>query len=407
MILLTRKLVHNRNVMIKLADRMSKLAPEGAFKVLAEAQKLERQGRPIIHFEIGQPDFETPKNIAQAAIKAIRSGKTKYTPSLGIISLRQAIAEWTSKEKTSKTDMSQVAVTPSCKSALFIALASTISVGDEVFYPDPGFPTYKILVEFFGGKAIPIPLIEEKAFSFDMDIFKKKISSKTKVIILNYPGNPTSTIIPKKDLATIADLALRFKCWVITDEIYSRILYTNEPYSSIYSLPKMPKQTIIVDGFSKTYSMTGWRLGWLVAPQKIMQKVEYLLTHSFACTSTFTQEAGLEAILGSQRSVKTIIQEFKKRRDFVIKTLNSIPGITASMPHGAFYAFPNIKSLGKTSEEIASLILKKANVALLAGTAFGQFGEGYLRISYATNMQNLKVGLERIKTVLNDPSITL
>lgn len=385
---------------MKLAPRMSKLAPEGAFKVLAQAQDLERKGKSIIHFEIGQPDFETPQNIKKAAIKAIHSGKTKYTPSLGILPLRQAIADMTTKQKGVAVNISQVAVTPSCKTALFVALASIVSPGDEVLYPDPGFPTYKILIEFFGGKAVPIPLIEKQAFSFDMNFFKKKISNKTKVIILNYPGNPTGTIIPKKDLETIATLALRFKSWIITDEIYSRIFYTQEPYFSIYSLPKIRKQTIIVDGFSKIYSMTGWRLGWLVAPQAIMNKIEHLITHSFACTATFTQEAGLEAILGSQKPVKEMVQKFKKRRDFVIETLNAIPGITALLPHGAFYAFLNVKSFEKTSEEIASFLLQKAGVALLAGTAFGKYGEGYLRISYATDIKNLKIGLERMKIAL-------
>ena len=382
---------------MKLASRMSKLEPEGAFKVLAEAVDLERQGKSIIHFEIGQPDFETPPNITEAAIKAIRSGKTKYTPSLGILPLRHAIADWTTKQKGIKVDVSQIAVTPSCKTALFTALASIVSPGDEVLYPDPAFPAYKILVEFFGGKAVSVPLTEKKQFSFDMNVFRRKISKKTKLIILNYPGNPTGTLIPKKDLEEIADLACRFKSWILTDEIYSRILYTQEPYHSIYSIPKIRKQTIIVDGFSKTYSMTGWRLGWLVAPKKIMKKIEYFLTHSFACTATFTQEAGLEAFLGPQKSVKEMVGEFKKRRDFVIETLNSMPGVTTLLPNGAFYAFPNIKSFGRTSQEIASFLLKEANVALLAGTAFGRFGEGYLRISYATDIQNLRLGLERIK----------
>lgn len=387
---------------MKLASRMSKLTPEGAFKVFAEAQELERTGKNIIHFEIGQPDFETPQHIAQAAINAIKSGKTKYTPSLGIFPLRQAIAEWTTKKREVKTDYSQVAITPSCKTALFIALASIVEKGDEVLYPDPGFPAYKVLIEFFGGKAIPIPLVEEREFSFDMGIFRKKISKKTRAIILNSPSNPTGTIIPKEDLKQIAALAIKNKCWVITDEIYNRILYTDEPYTSIYSLPNMSKQTIIVDGFSKTYSMTGWRLGWLVAPDEIMEKIGYLLTHSVACTATFTQEAGLAAILGSQRPVEKMVREFKRRRDFVIGNLNSIPNISAFSPHGAFYAFPNIKSYKKSSKEIASIILQKANVALLDGTSFGKYGEGYLRISYATDIDILKIGLERIRKALKN-----
>lgn len=385
---------------MKLASRMSKLSPEGAFKVLAKAQDLERQGKSVTHFEIGQPDFKTPRNISSAGIKAIREGKTKYTPSLGAFNLRKTIADWMQRERGVKTDFSEIAVTPSCKTALFVAIASTISAGDEVLYPDPGFPSYKVLIEFFGGRAIPVPLVENRSFSFNMEVFKKRCSKKTKAIILNYPGNPTGTIIPKKDLEIISDFAVRFKSWIITDEIYNRILYSSEPYISIYSLPKMKNQTIIVDGFSKTYSMTGWRLGWLVAPADKMRKIEYLLTHSFSCTAMFTQEAGVAAFTGPQNSVKNMVREFQKRRDFVIETLNAIPGVTAMLPHGAFYAFPNIKSFGRSSEELASYLLDKAGLALLAGTAFGKYGEGYLRISYATDMEKLKAGLKRMKKAL-------
>lgn len=385
---------------MKLSKKVYKLYPEGAFEVLAETQKLERQRKKIIHFEIGQPDFPTPKRISNIAVKAIQEGKTRYTPSLGIFSLRKIIADSVSKFTGISTSYKEVAVTPGCKTALFVAIASIVDKGDEVICPDPGFPAYKILIEFFGGKPIRMPLLEEKSFSFDMDIFRKKMSKKTKAIILNYPGNPTGTIIPKRDLEEIASLAKRYKCWVITDEIYNKILYTKEPYVSIYSLHAMKKQTIIVDGFSKTYSMTGWRLGYLVAPEEIMDRFDYFLTHLVACTATFTQEAGVEALSGKQNDVHKMVKEFKKRRDFIVEKLNQIRGVTCVLPQGAFYAFPNIKSYKKTSMEIANYLLNDSGVALLSGTYFGKYGEGYLRISYATDMETLASGLKKIKKSL-------
>lgn len=385
---------------MKISKRMYKLFPEGAFEVLAKSQELESQGKKIIHFEIGQPDFPTPKRISTAAIRAIHQGKTKYTPSLGILPLRKIIANSVFKSTGISTSYGEIAITPGCKTALFTAIASTVDIGDEVIYPDPGFPAYKVLIEFFGGKPVSIPLIENKGFSFDMDIFRKKISNKTKAIILNYPGNPTGTIIPQKDLEEITKLAKRYKCWVITDEIYNKIFYSKEPYNSIYSFPDMKKQTIIVDGFSKTYSMTGWRLGYLVAPNKIMDRLDYFLTHSVACTATFTQEAGIEALSGNQNDVKKMVREFKKRRDYVVNRLNEIKGVTCTTPHGAFYVFPNIKKFKKTSKDVADFLLKDAGIALLAGTYFGKYGEGYLRISYATDMGTLSKGLKKIKNSL-------
>lgn len=385
---------------MKLASRMTQLAPEGAFTVLAKSQELERKGKSIIHFEIGQPDFETPKHIAKAAITAIQQGKTKYTPSLGILPLRQAIAREISKRVKKEVSFENVAVTPSCKTALFCALAATIGKGDEVMYPEPGFPAYKILIEFFGGKAVPIPLLEEREFAFDMKVFKKKFSKKTKAIILSFPNNPTGTMLPLIDMKEIAEMVKGTDCWLISDEIYSQLIYTDEPFVSIYSLPSMHERTIIVDGFSKTYAMTGWRLGYLVAPKAIMQQIEYLITHSIACTASFTQEAGIAALTGSQAEVVKMVKEFRKRRDFVIAELNSMKGVTAILPHGAFYAFPNITSFNKSSKYIADYLLEKAGVALLDGTSFGKYGEGYLRISYATSMEKLQDGLSRMKIAL-------
>lgn len=379
---------------------MQKLAPEGAFKVLAEAEELERQGKKIIHFEIGQPDFETPRHITKAGINALKNGRTKYTPSLGIFPLREKIADWVTEYTKVDTSYQQVAVTPSCKTALFTSLAAVVEPGSEVIYPDPGFPAYKILIEFFGGKAIPVPLIEERKFSFDMKVLREKITKKTKIIIINSPSNPTGSIIPKQDLKEIAEIVKKKKIWILSDEIYSQIRYTNEEYTSIYSYEHMKNQTIIIDGFSKSYSMTGWRLGYLVAPKVVMERINLLLTHSVACTATFTQDAGLEALTGSKIPMEKMIKEFQRRRDYVIMSLNKIQRVTCLRPDGAFYAFPNIKSFNLPSKQVASYLLEHAGVALLDGTSFGEYGEGYLRISYATDMTNLEKGLKKIKIAL-------
>ena len=386
--------------MMKLASRLFQLGPEGAFTVLAAAGELERQGRSIIHFEIGQPDFNTFSNISDAAIAAIKEGTTRYTPSLGTVALREEIARFVSRERGVDISYKNVAVAPGCKPALFASLAAVVDIGDEVIYPDPSFPAYKILIDFFGGRPVPIPLLESRKFSFDMKEFRKKVSKKTRAIIINSPGNPTGTIIPKRDLEEIARYARKYDIWIISDEIYSRIMYSVSKYESIYSLPGMADRTFIIDGFSKTYAMTGWRLGYLVMPQNLEQHMDYLLNNAVSCTAAFTQEAGVAALIGSQKGVVKMVKEFKKRRDFVVKTLNKISGVTCTMPDGAFYAFPNITSFGKSSREIADYLLQEAGVALLPGTAFGEYGEGYLRISYATSMENLKEGLGRMKIAL-------
>jgi len=385
---------------MKLAKRMLELMPEGAFTVLSLAQELEKKGKSIIHFEIGQPDFPTPSHIVSAGIEALKMGKTKYTSSLGIYPLREALAKHITQRTGVKTLVNNIAVTPGCKVAIFCALASIIEPGDEVMYPDPGFPAYESLIRFFGGKAVATPLVEERKFSFDMVKFKENFSHKTKAIILNSPGNPTGTIIPLEDLREIEKLVNKTKTWIVSDEIYARILYDDNSYASIYSLPNMKERTIIVDGYSKTYSMTGWRLGYLVAPEFMIEKMDLLLVNAVSCTAEFIQEAGLAAIVGTQKVVDDMVYEFAKRRDFVISALNDISGVTCLKPQGAFYAFPNIKAYKKSSEELASYILKEAGVALLPGAAFGKYGEGYLRISYATDMKNLEEGLRRMKDSL-------
>lgn len=385
-----------------LASRMSLLAPEGAYAVLSQAQELERAGKTIIHLEIGQPDFPTPKHIVEAAVQALRTGKTKYTPSLGIAQLRKCIAFSLTSSHGEEVDYRQVAITPSGKTAIFAAMAAVVNPGDEVIYPDPGFPTYRTLIEFFGAKPVPIPLVEERHFSFDLREFRKRVSKKTKLVIINSPSNPTGGVIPRKDLEEIAHRIRDARAYVMSDEMYRRIIYTKEPYVSIYSLSNMRERTIIVDGFSKTYAMTGWRLGFMVAPTAVIAKIDYLLTHSVGCTASFTQEAGVAAIESSQKKVTLMVSEFRKRRDFVVKALNSIPGITCQNPDGAFYVFPNITSFHKSSKDIASYLLHHSGLALLDGTAFGRHGEGHLRLSYAADMETLAEGLDRIRIGLSE-----
>jgi len=381
------------------SKKMDTLKPEGAYAVLNKATKLELKGKKIIHFEIGQPDFPTPKNIVNEAIKSLRKGLTKYNPPLGLISLRKKIAEEINKTRKLNISHNQIAVTPSGKTAIFIAMSSILEKGDEVIYPDPSFPTYKTLIDYFSCKAKPIPLLEKNGFSFDMNVFKSKFSKKTKLIILNSPSNPTGGIIKKNDLLEIAEIIKNTNCWVITDEMYAKIIYDTD-YFSFYGIPGIQDRTILVDGFSKTYSMTGWRIGYLSAPEKLIEKIDYLLTHTVGCTATFTQYATLQALKGSQQSVKKMVKEFKKRRDYTVTNLNKITGVKCEIPEGAFYVFPNLKSFGKTSKWLADYLLENAGVATLDGTSFGKYGEGYLRISYATNINNIKQGITKIKNAL-------
>jgi aspartate/methionine/tyrosine aminotransferase len=387
---------------MKLATskRINALKPEGAYTILTKATKLEAQGKKIIHFEIGQPDFPTPRHITNAAIDALKKGFTKYNPPLGIMPLRKKIAQEVSQSRNIDISENQIAITPSGKTAIFTAMAALLEKGDEVIYPDPGFPTYRTLTEFFGAIPKPVPLVEENNFSFDMKAFKRLFSRKTKLVILNSPSNPTGGVIPRADLLEIADIVKKTACWIITDEIYAKIVYKDVPYSSYYGIRGIHDRTILVDGFSKTYSMTGWRIGYVSVPEQIIQRIDNLLTHLVGCTATFIQYAALEGLQGSKEPLVRMVKEFEKRRNFITCELNTIRGITCQQPAGAFYAFPNIKAFRKSSTWIANYLLEKAGVALLDGTAFGHYGEGYLRISYATNMANLKEGLSRISRAL-------
>lgn len=382
------------------AKRTHHLEPEGAYQVLAKAQELEAQGRDIIHLEIGQPDFQTFPNVSQAGIQAIQAGHTRYTPPSGMPALREAIAEDASQRRGVPFLPEQVVVSPGAKPNLFFPTLALVEPGDEVIYPNPGFPTYEAMIGVAGGTPVPVPLREENQFSFDLEAFDQLVSPKTKLIILNSPSNPTGGIIPEADLRHIARMAQQQDCWVLSDEIYTRIVYDEQPVLSIAALSGMEERTIIMDGFSKTYSMTGWRLGYGVMPVELAKKVGLLLTHSVGSTAHFTQYAGVEALRGPQEKVEEVVAAYQRRRDVIVAGLNALPGVSCQNPQGAFYVFPNIRELDKTSSEAADWFLEKAGVALLPGSAFGAYGEGYLRLSYANSIENIERALERMSRLL-------
>lgn len=378
------------------AKRMETLGTETAFEVLAKARALEKQGKEIVHLEIGEPDFDTPKNIKDAAIKAINAGYTHYGPSAGLPDFREAIAQYVSKTRSIKAEADEVVVTPGAKPIMFFSILALVNPGDEVLYPNPGFPIYESMINFVDAKPVPIPLPEENDFRLEPEFIKKHITKKTKMIILNYPENPTGGVVTKEDLKVIADcIADRDDVFVLADEIYSRIIYEGK-HESIASLPGMKDKTILLDGFSKTYAMTGWRLGFGVMRKDIAQKVAQLMTNSNSCTCSFTQMAGLEALKGPQTEPEKMVAEFKKRREVIVSGLNGIKGMTCKKPHGAFYVFPNIKGTGMDCRKLADHLLYNAGVAVLAGTCFGKYGEDHLRLSFANSVENIKKALERI-----------
>jgi len=331
-------------ILPQISRLMLALQPEGAYAIFNKAIALEAKGKKIIHFEIGQPDFPTPKNIADAGIRAIRQGLTRYNPPLGIMGLRKRIAESINETRGLDICENNVAVTPGGKAAIFTAMAAVLEKGDEVIYPDPGFPTYYSLIDFFGAIKKPVPLLEINNFSFDMKEFRKKLSKKTKLVIINSPSNPTGGIMPMKDLLEIAEASRALNFWVLTDEIYSKIIFDNQRYPSFYAIKHVQDRTILVDGFSKVYSMTGWRIGYLAVPERILKRIEYFMTHAFGCTATFTQYAALDGLNGPKESQKKMVNQFEERRDLVVAALNKIDGIVCQKPQGAFYAFPNIKA---------------------------------------------------------------
>ncbi len=384
---------------MEFADRVLNLEPEGAYYMLARAQALEASGREIIHLEIGQPDFPTFDNIVQAGMQAIQQGHTRYTASAGMPVLRQAIARDASQRLGIPITPQQVVVGPGAKPALFFPTLALVRPGEEVIYPDPGFPTYAAMIEVAGGVPVPVPLSEEDDFSFDLEAFERALSTRTRMVILNSPSNPTGGVMPLSALEQIAAAAQQGDFWVLSDEIYSRLVF-EAPAPSIASLPGMQERTIVCDGFSKTYAMTGWRLGYGVMPEALAERVELLLTHSVGCTAGFTQVAGLQALNGDQGQVTLVVNEYRKRRDILVAGLNAIPGISCRTPQGAFYVFPNIKAFGRSSDWLADYILEEAGVALLPGTSFGKFGEGYLRLCFANTIENIEKALEKIRFAL-------
>jgi aspartate aminotransferase len=380
---------------LQLAHRMSRLGTETAFEVLNKARALERQGESIIHLEIGEPDFDTPANVVEAAVDALHKGWTHYGPSAGLPELRQTIADYVSRTRGVKVAAEEVVVVPGGKPIIFFTILSLINEGDEVIYPNPGFPIYESMIQYVGGKAVPIQLREEHDFSLDVNELAPLITDRTKLIILNSPHNPTGGVMQRKDVEQVAKVIGDRNILVLSDEIYSRLLFEGDHFS-IMSVPGMQERTILLDGFSKTYAMTGWRMGYGVMRADLATHITRLMTNSNSCTASFTQMAGIEALRGDQSSVDHMCSEFKRRRDVFVAGLNKIKGFSCRMPKGAFYVFPNITKTGWKSKPLADALLEQAGVAALSGTAFGAFGEGYLRFSVANSLENLQQALDRV-----------
>jgi aspartate aminotransferase len=387
---------------VKLARRMERLGTETAFSVLAKAKALEAEGREIIHLEIGEPDFGTPEHIVEAGCRALREGHTYYTPTAGIPELREAIAADVARSRGIEVDPEHVVVTPGGKPIMFFTILALVDEGDEVLLPNPAFPIYESMVNFVGGRPVFVPLRQEHGFRFDLDEFSAGLSERTRLVILNSPANPTGGVLTADDIARLADIVReRPGVYVLSDEIYSRLLYTGD-FVSIASEPGLGPdgRTIILDGFSKTYAMTGWRLGYGVMPAPLAEEVTKLQVNSNSCTSAATQHAGLAALEGPQDAVEGMLSEFRARRNLIVDGLNELPGVECITPQGAFYAFPRITETGHPADDLADLLLEEAGVACLSGTAFGRYGEGHLRLSYANSRENIGLALERMGEVL-------
>jgi len=382
---------------LRLASRMSRLGTETAFEVLNRARALEKQGKEIVHLEIGEPDFDTPTNVIEAGVNALRHGWTHYGPSAGLPDLRQTIAEYVSRTRGVPVSSDEVVVVPGGKPIIFFSILALIEEGDEVVYPNPGFPIYESMINYVGGRAIPIPLREERDFSLDVNELASLITDRTRLIILNSPHNPTGGVLTKQEILDVAEAIGDRNIMVLSDEIYSRLIFEGEDFS-IMSVPGFKERTILLDGFSKTYAMTGWRMGYGVMRADLTTQVARLMTNSNSCTASFTQMAGIEALRGDQGSVDKMNNEFRRRRDAFVAGINRIKGFSCRMPKGAFYTFPNITKTGWSSKKLADALLEEAGVACLSGTAFGAFGEGYLRFSVANSLENLNKALERIES---------
>jgi aspartate aminotransferase len=381
---------------LRLAKRMAGLGTESAFEVLARARALEAQGRHIVHLEIGEPDFDTPENVTKAGVNAMQTGWTHYSPSAGLPELREVIAKDVSRSRGVQCSADEVVVVPGGKPTIFYTFMALVEEGDEVIYPNPGFPIYESLISFLGAKPVPIHLREEKDFRLDPNELADLVTDRTKLVILNSPHNPTGGVLSEQDIRDIAVALGDRNIMVLSDEIYSRLIFEGEHFS-IMSLDGWKDRTIMLDGFSKTYAMTGWRLGYGVMRADLARHFSRLMTNSNSCNAAFTQVAGIEAVQGDQTSVEKMAAEFKRRRDYFVKRVNTIPGFSCRVPAGAFYSFPNIRKTGMTSKQVADRLLEEAGVACLAGTAFGVFGEGYLRFSVANSLENLEKALDRVQ----------
>jgi aspartate/methionine/tyrosine aminotransferase len=384
---------------MKLAQRMVGIGTETAFEAAARARALEAQGRHIVHLEIGEPDFDTPQNIRDAAKRALDEGWTHYGPPLGQPKLRQAIADESKRFRGIDVDPANVVVTPGAKPIMYYAILALIEEGDEVIYPDPGFPIYESMTRFTGGTPVPYALREENDFRFDVDELRSLVTPRTKLIIFNSPHNPTGGVLTREDITAIADIAKEHDITVMADEIYGRGIFEGE-HVSIASLPDMMERTIVLDGFSKAWAMTGWRMGFAILPPALVDPFSKLIINSVSCTSSFQQMAAVEALNGPQDEVKRMVEEFRARRQLIVDGLNQIPGIRCRMPHGAFYVFPNVSGTGMNGSEMADKLLYEGGVCTLSGTAFGKVGADHIRISYANSQDNLRLALERIADVV-------
>jgi aspartate aminotransferase len=380
---------------MKIAGRMGVIGTETAFEAAARARALEAEGRDIIHLEIGEPDFDTPANVRAAAQKALDDGWTHYGPPLGLPVLREAIAADATARKGFAASPDRVIVTPGAKPIMFYALLALAEAGDEVIYPDPGFPIYESMTRFAGATPVPLPIRQERDFRADLDELAGLITPRTRMLVINSPANPTGGVFTRDDVERVAELALQHDLVVLADEIYGRIVYDGE-HVSIASLPGMEERTIVLDGFSKTYAMTGWRLGYAIVPEPLLAPFSRLIINSVSCTSSHSQQAAVEALNGPQTEVEAMVEEFRFRRDLVVDGLNAIPGIRCLTPSGAFYVFPDVSGTGMTGSELADRLLNESGVCVLSGTAFGQVGADHVRISYANSRENLQAALERI-----------
>ena len=386
---------------MKLANRMSRLGTESAFEVMAKARALEAQGREMIHLEIGEPDFDTPANVVKAGVEAMQGGHTHYTPSAGSAEIRQVIADYISETRRIDVTTDMVVVVPGGKPIIFYAIMALLEEGDEAIYPNPGYPIYESVINFSGAKAVPCHIRMENDFRFDVNELRSLVTPKTRMMVINSPANPTGGVLSMSDMEAIATIAIENDIMVLADEIYSRIIYEGE-HVSIIAIPGMEERTILLDGHSKTYAMTGWRLGYGVMPAELAQEVTRLQTNAVSCNAAFTMAAGLEALVGPQDDVEKMVEAFRHRRDIIVDGLNDIPGFKCLKPKGAFYAFPNIEGTGKSSQEMADYLLNEAGVAVLSGTSFGKFGEGFLRLSYANSIENIEKAVTNIKAAIEE-----